>query len=234
MNTAVNKQTSVTTYVFRDDLVKGGAKRIPGKYLDILLDVPRPGCAERHDLLEKVIGRGAGLRDGRWAETLEVAPNTVLLFDAKRASDKLLEKAYQVDGGDVGGTRRWAVDARDSGRIGLLVENFLGDDPARDTKVVPIESPVEDDKAPSELLLLVGKVDSDLLEGGGKVKDDAFSGVVLAVICIPTTEDLCPRCGTNVWVSRDRRPPGRMRVRGRDAVPSMICGMDDRKALIWH
>jgi hypothetical protein len=92
-----------TNAILSDDLLEGRLENLPGKHLDILLDVAGFGVGETHNNLEKLLAVGLGLGHGLGMESFQVAANTVLLLDAETGwrGNELLEKIDSVDRCDI-------------------------------------------------------------------------------------------------------------------------------------
>lgn len=92
-----------TNAILSDDLLEGGLKNLPGKHLDILLDIAGFGVGEAHDNLEKLLAVGLGLGHGLGVESFQVSTNTVLLLDTETGwrGNELLEKIDSVDRCDI-------------------------------------------------------------------------------------------------------------------------------------
>jgi len=72
----------------------------PGEHLHILLDVARLGMRKAHDGFEKILTVNLGLGHCQWAESFQVAADSVLLFDSESDADKGFKQIDCVDTGD--------------------------------------------------------------------------------------------------------------------------------------
>ncbi|KAK5633736.1 hypothetical protein RRF57_009450 [Xylaria bambusicola] len=110
----------VTTYVFRNDLLQCRPQYLPGKYLDILLDIPGLRGGEAHNSLEELLAFGLRLTDGQRPKALQVAADAVLLLNAEpvRRHDELFEKRDSVDARDEALALLVPVDAANANTVG--------------------------------------------------------------------------------------------------------------------
>jgi len=89
------------TCIFANDLLQGRCQDPPWEDLHVLLDVARFGVRKPHDQLEEVLAIRLSLRHRRWAETLKVSPDPILLLDREANCDQRLEQRDRVHTRDV-------------------------------------------------------------------------------------------------------------------------------------
>jgi hypothetical protein len=89
--------------VLSNNLLEGRLKNLPGKHLDVLLDIAGLGVGEAHYDLKELLAVGLGLGHGLGVESFQVTTDTVLLLDTETGwrGNKLLEKVNSVDRCDI-------------------------------------------------------------------------------------------------------------------------------------
>jgi hypothetical protein len=105
--------------ILSDDLLEGRLENLPGKHLDVLLDVAGFGVGEAHNDLEELFAIGLGLGNGLGVESFQVATNTVLLLNTETGwrCNELLEKIDSVDRCDIALTLLSPPYARDTNTV---------------------------------------------------------------------------------------------------------------------
>lgn len=89
--------------VLSNNLLEGRLQNLPGKHLDVLLDVAGFGIGEAHDDLKELLTVGLSLGHGLGVESFQVTADTVLFLDTETGwrGNKLLEKIDSVDRCDI-------------------------------------------------------------------------------------------------------------------------------------
>lgn len=93
------------------------AQDLPRENFHILLDIPRLGCREPHDDLEKVFTVCLGFGNSEWSESFEIPANTVFLFNCKPHSYQRFKKVDGVNTGHKAFILAIPVDATDADAV---------------------------------------------------------------------------------------------------------------------
>ena len=95
--------TAGTDTVLSNNLLEGRLQNLPGKHLDVLLDIAGFGVGKAHDDLEELLAVGLSLGHRLGVESFQVTADTVLLLDTETGwrGNKLLEKINSVDRCDI-------------------------------------------------------------------------------------------------------------------------------------
>lgn len=112
-----------TNAILSNDLLESRLKNLPGKHLDVLLDIAGFGVGEAHDDLEKLLAVGLGLGHGLGVESFQVSTNTVLLLDTETGwrGNELLQKIDSVDRCDIAFALLSPPYARNADTVGWSV-----------------------------------------------------------------------------------------------------------------
>lgn len=85
------------THVFPNDLLQSMAQDLPRENLHVLLDIAGLRCWEPHDDLEEFLTVRLSLGNSKWSETLQVSPNSILLFHSEPHPNQRFEKVNGID-----------------------------------------------------------------------------------------------------------------------------------------